>query len=59
MMAHPDPWSGHHLDDLNDLLKEEWQPVREIPMGGGPVGGSPDKGIGFINSALVLLEKDE
>ena len=41
------------LDELNGLLSDGWNPVRETPMGGA--GGKPN--VGFVS--LVLLEKDE
>jgi len=45
--------SAQSLEELNNLLNDGWNPVRERPMGGA--GGKPS--IGF--ASLVLLEKDE
>ena len=43
---------------LNKLLKEGWNPVRETPMGGCPVGGKDSDGMAFVFASLILLEKE-
>lgn len=44
---------------LDELLAQGWKPVRETPMGGGPVAGNEVDGFGFAFGSLILLEKDD
>jgi hypothetical protein len=46
-------YSDEKYQDLRDLLKNGWQPVRETGMGGGSTTGGA-----VIAFSLVLLEKE-
>lgn len=48
------------LHSLNQLIKKGWNPVREIPLGGGPFGSLKEdqSGMAWSYAALVLLERD-
>ncbi len=47
------------IRDLERLLTQGWKPVRETPMGGGPLTSGNLDGFAYAFASLILLEKDE
>jgi hypothetical protein len=50
---------GWGTAELDQLLAHGWTPVRETPMGGGPVPGPGLTGIAYLFASLILLEREK